>query len=194
MPGNPYYYVVRQSIYAVVGIALMFGVARIDYSRFRELRVGIYTGMIGLIILVLMLGEATRGSRRWIELPFFTFQPSELGKVLLVITLAAFVLDRARSGSERRLTVRILALGLLPGGARLRPAGPRDGAGLRRDHACGAVHRRDPLDALRGACSAGFAAAVLIVLVLAPAAGVPILAPYQQDRLTAFLHPSRRSG
>ena len=109
MPGNPYYYVVRQSIYAVVGIALMFAVARVDYSRFRELRVGIYTAMIGLIILVLLLGEATRGSRRWIELPFFTFQPSELGKVLLVVTLAAFVIDRARDGSEARRTVRILS-------------------------------------------------------------------------------------
>ena len=98
MPGNPYYYVVRQSIYAVVGIALMFAVARIDYSRFRELRVGIYTAMIASILLVLLLGEATRGSRRWIELPFFTFQPSELGKVLLIVTLAAFVLDRARDG------------------------------------------------------------------------------------------------
>ena len=114
VPGNPYYYVVRQSIYAVVGIALMLGLARIDYSRFRELRVGIYTGMIGLIVLVLMLGEATRGSRRWIELPFFTFQPSELGKVLLVITLAAFVIDRSRRVSERQRTVRILALGLFP--------------------------------------------------------------------------------
>ena len=102
VPGNPYYYVVRQSIYAVVGIALMLGVARIDYSRFRELRVGIYTGMIGLIILVLLLGEATRGSRRWIDLPFFTFQPSELGKVLLVITLSAFVIDRSRKQSDRR--------------------------------------------------------------------------------------------
>ncbi len=100
VPGNPYYYVVRQSIYAVVGIALMFAVARIDYSRFRELRVGIYTAMIGLIVLVLLLGEATRGSRRWIELPFFTFQPSELGKVLLIVTLAAFVIDRSRRQSR----------------------------------------------------------------------------------------------
>src|SRR5215211_9382303 len=98
--GNPYFFVIRQSIYAVVGIALMLAVARVDYSRFRELRVGIYTAMIGLIVLVLLLGEATRGSKRWIELPFFTFQPSELGKVLLVITLAAFVIDRTRRGSD----------------------------------------------------------------------------------------------
>ena len=40
VPGNPHYYVIRQSIYAVVGIALMLAVARVDYSRFRELRVG----------------------------------------------------------------------------------------------------------------------------------------------------------
>ena len=49
-----------------------------------------------------MLGEATRGSRRWIELPFFTFQPSELGKVLLVLALAAFVIDRCAPAIGRR--------------------------------------------------------------------------------------------
>lgn len=189
VPGNPYYYVVRQSIYAVVGIALMFAVARIDYSRFRELRVGIYTAMVGLIVLVLMLGEVSRGSRRWIELPFFTFQPSELGKILLVVTLAAFVLDRARATSERRQTVRILALGLLP--AALVFVQPDLGTSLVYGVITLAVLfiagvRWTHFATMFG----GLVAAVLIVLVLAPAAGVPILAPYQQDRLTAFLHPS----
>jgi rod shape determining protein RodA len=189
VPGNPYYYVVRQSIYAVVGIALMFGVARIDYSRFRELRVGIYTAMIGMIILVLMLGEATRGSRRWIELPFFTFQPSELGKLLLVITLAAFVIDRARRASERQRTLRMLALGLFP--AMLVFLQPDLGTAL--------VYGVITLAVLFiagvpwshfAALLGGAAATVAIVLVIAPAVGTPILAEYQQDRLTAFLHPS----
>ena len=189
MPGNPYYYVVRQSIYAVVGIALMLGVARIDYSRFRELRVGIYSAMIGLIILVLMLGEATRGSRRWIDLPFFTFQPSELGKVLLVVdagglrdrSLAAAVGPGPDDPDPRA--------GALPGGARLPPAGPRNSACLCGDHARRAVRRRGALDPFRGA-GGDRGAAVAIVLVIAPAIGTPILADYQQDRLTAFLHPS----
>src|SRR5688500_1786290 len=114
IPGDPYYYVVRQSIYATVGIALMLAVARVDYSRFRELRVGIYTAMVASICLVFVLAEATRGSHRWIELPFFTFQPSELGKVLLVVTLAAFVIDRSRRDSDVRRTIRLLALGLFP--------------------------------------------------------------------------------
>src|SRR6266511_2297821 len=83
VPHEPYFYVFRQAIYAVIGIALMLAIARVDYSRFRELRVGLYTAMITTIIRVLMLGHATRGSKRWIEVPFFTFQPSELGKVLL---------------------------------------------------------------------------------------------------------------
>ena len=189
VPGNPYYYVVRQSIYAVVGIALMLGVARIDYSRFRELRVGIYSAMIGLIILVLMLGEATRGSRRWIDLPFFTFQPSELGKVLLVVTLAAFVIDRSRRLSDRARTLRILALGLFPAALVF----------LQPDLGTALVYAVITLDVLfvagvrwtHFAAMAGIAgAAVAIVLVIAPAIGTPILADYQQDRLTAFLHPS----
>ncbi len=147
VPGNPYYYVVRQSIYAVVGIALMFAVARIDYSRFRELRVGIYTAMIASILLVFVFAEATRGSHRWIELPFFTFQPSELGKVLLVVTLAAFVIDRSRERLGARADAPAPGARAVPGGARLPAAGPRYGARLRRDHALRAVHRRDPAGA-----------------------------------------------
>ena len=81
VPGSPDYFVSRQAVYAVVGLTLMIALAAIDYSRFRELRVGLYAGMIGLIVLVLGVAGATRGSRRWIELPFFRFQPSELGKV-----------------------------------------------------------------------------------------------------------------
>jgi rod shape determining protein RodA len=189
VPGNPYYYVVRQSIYAVVGIALMLAVARIDYSRFRELRVGIYTAMIGLIVLVLLLGEATRGSRRWIELPFFTFQPSELGKVLLIVTLAAFVIDRSRRRSEGQRTVRILALGLFPAALVF----------LQPDLGTSLVYAVITLAVLFvagvrwthfAAMLGGAAALVAIVLVIAPALGTPILADYQQERLTAFLHPS----
>ena len=189
VPGNPYYYVVRQSIYAVVGIALMLGVARIDYSRFRELRVGIYTAMIGLIILVLVLGEATRGSRRWIELPFFTFQPSELGKVLLVLTLAAFVIDRSRKMSDRRRTIRILALGFFP--AALVFLQPDLGTALVYCVITLAVLFVAGVRWTHFAALAGIAAAaVTVVLVIAPAVGAPILADYQQERLTAFLHPS----
>src|SRR5437763_1009858 len=90
IPGNPDYYLVRQAAYGIVGILFMVVLARVDYSRMREWRWGIYATMIGLILLVLAIGSAARGSQRWIPLPFFNLQPSELGKVLLVVALAGF--------------------------------------------------------------------------------------------------------
>ena len=92
----------------------MLLLTRIDYSRFRELRVGIYTFLCASVALVFVFGFAARGSRRAFELPFFSFQPSELGKLLLVLALAGFVIDGARRGSARQRTVRYLCLGLAP--------------------------------------------------------------------------------
>ncbi len=189
VPGNPYFYVIRQSIYAVVGIALMMAVARVDYSRFRELRVGLYAAMVLSISLVFVFAEATRGSRRWIELPFFTFQPSELGKVLLILILAAVVIDRSPDASAWRRTGRILLLGVVP--AALVFLQPDLGTAMVYGVVTLAVLFIAGTPWQHMAAVGGLAAAaVTIVLVLAPAADKPILQPYQQERLTAFLSPS----
>jgi len=189
VPGEPLYFVIRQSIYAVIGLAAMLALTRVDYSRFRELRVGLYTAMISGIILVLMLGSATRGSRRWIELPFFTFQPSEIGKVLLIAALAGFVIDRARRIPERQRTARLLLLGLAPAALVF----------LQPDIGTGVVFVVITLAVLFiagvrwthfAALGAVAAAAVTIVLVIAPAVGAPLLKDYQQERVTSFLNPS----
>ena len=189
VPGNPHYYVIRQSIYAVVGVALMLAVARVDYSRFRELRVGIYSAMLASVVLVLLIGAAARGSQRWIELPFFTFQPSELGKVLLILVLAAVVIDRSRGTTDLRRTGRVLLLGAIP--AALVFIQPDLGTSLVYGVVTLAVlyiaGTKWQHFALLGA---GAVAAVVVVLVVAPALGQPILQPYQQERLTAFLSPS----
>ena len=188
-PDDPYHYAVRQAIYAVIGIALMLGVARIDYSRYRELRVGIYTAMIAAICLVFVFATATRGTRAWIELPFFRFQPSELGKVLLTVSLAAFALDTARTSSDARRTVRLLVLGLFP--AALVLLQPDLGTALVYGAVTLAIMFIAGVKWQHFAIMGGVAASVIVaVLVIAPALGSPILKGYQQDRLTAFLHPS----
>ena len=189
IPGDPYFYVIRQSIYATVGIALMLAVARVDYSRFRELRVGIYSAMVFSICLVFVFAEATRGSRRWIELPFFTFQPSELGKVLLILVLAAVVIDRAQHESSWRKTGRILLLGGIPGA--LVFLQPDLGSSLVYGVVTFAVLFIAGTPWQHIAAIGGLAAlAATVVLVVAPAADKPILQPYQEDRLTSFLAPS----
>jgi rod shape determining protein RodA len=187
--GEPFYYVIRQSIYAVLGIALMLALTRIDYSRFRELRVGLYTAMISSIVLVLLLGAAARGSRRWIELPFFTFQPSELGKVLLILALAGFVIDRARRVPEGQRTARLLTLGLAP--AALVALQPDLGTAVVFVIVTLAILFVAGVRWTHFAALGGIAVALAtLVLVIAPAAGVPLLKDYQQERLTSFLDRS----
>ena len=187
--GRPLFFVERQSLYAVIGIALMIALSRIDYTRLRDLRVTIYVAMVGSIALVLLVGTAVRGSNRWIDLPFFQFQPSELAKVLLCVSLAAFVYERVRRPFGLRQTVGLLALGLFPAVLVF----------LQPDLGTGIVLVAIALTILFVAgipwqhFAAIGAAVVLIgagVYAAGSAAGVHFLHGYQQDRLTAFLHPS----
>ena len=114
IPGNPNYYIYRQAAYAAVGIVLMLLISRFDYSRLREWKLGIYGLLIASIVLVYGLGVSARGSKRAIPLPFFSFQPSELGKVLLVVSLAAFMVDRIRRLNDRETTSRLVLLAVIP--------------------------------------------------------------------------------
>lgn len=189
VPGSPNYFADRQAIYAGIGIVGMYLLTRIDYSRFRELRVGIYTFLCVSISLVFVFGFAARGSRRAFDLPFFSFQPSELGKLLLVLALAGFVIDGARRGSERQRTVRYLCLGLAS--AALVFLQPDLGTALVFVVITLAVMYVGGVRWTHfAAIGAVFVALIGIVLVAAPAAGTPILKGYQQERLTSFLAPS----
>jgi rod shape determining protein RodA len=190
--GDPNYYVTRQAIYAGVGLVLMYGVSRIDYSRLRELRYPIYGVLLASIVAVLAIAGATRGSKSWIALPGFNVQPSELGKVLLVVALSAFLVDRMRR-MGRDTTARIMLLGLIP--TMLVMAEPDLGSAL--------VYVAGTFAVLfiAGAPWRHFAAlgtlvavAVTLVVVVAPMGGVDVLKPYQVDRLTSFLHPSADPG
>ena len=189
VPGSPNYYVERQAIYGVLGLVGMLLLTRIDYSRFRELRVGIYTFLCASVALVFVFGFAARGSRRAFELPFFSFQPSELGKLLLVLALAGFVIDGARRGSEVQRTVRYLCLGLAP--AALVFLQPDLGTSMVLVVATLAVMYFGGVRWTHFAViGAAIVALIALVLVVAPAIGTPILHGYQEQRLTSFLHPS----
>ncbi len=189
VPGQPHYYVDRQIVYLAIGLGLMVAVSRLDYGRLRSLKNGIYALLILSILAVLAAGHSINGSQRAISLPFFSFQASELGKVLLILALSAFIVDRARRLRERDTTVRVLLLALVP--AMLVIAQPDLGSGI--------VYMVIAFVLLLVAGSpwrqlvalvALVCVSATIVLVAAPAVGVHVLKPYQTERLTAFLHPS----
>ncbi len=192
VPGHPNYYVYRQIAFGGVGLVLMYGVSRLDYSRLRELKYPLYGFMIFSIVVVWLLGTASKGSKRWIETPLFNLQPSELGKVLLVVSLAGFLVDRLRRPG-RDTTVRLVLLALLP--AMLVMAEPDLGSALVYLAAVVALLFVAGVPwrhfALLGALGG---VAIALTLVALPAAGVDVLKPYQTDRLTSFLHPSDVAG
>jgi rod shape determining protein RodA len=187
--GDPNYYTYRQAGYAAVGIVLMLLISRFDYSRLREWKAGIYALMIGSILLVSFLGFSARGSKRAIEVGFFNFQASELGKLLLILALSAFTVDRMRRLGDRDTTSRIMLLALVP--AMLVVAQPDLGSGLVYVAIALVVLFMAGTKWTHFAALAAIAAvAVAIVLAAAPAVGVEVLKPYQVNRLTAFLSPT----
>jgi rod shape determining protein RodA len=189
IPGEPNFYFHRQLIYVIVGVVLMLALSRFDYTRMREWRYGIYGVMIATILLVFAVGTNTRGAKAWIELPFFNYQPSELGKLLLIVSLSAFMVDRMRKVSDVETTSRILLLAIVP--AMLVIAQPDLGSGLVYLAIVTAVLFVAGVKWTHFAVLGALAvSAVVLVLVAAPAVGVEVLKPYQVDRLTAFINPT----
>jgi rod shape determining protein RodA len=189
VPGQPLYYVVRQGLYAVVGLGLMVALTRVDYSRLRELKYGLYGVMIALIVLVIGIGSTARGSRRSFDLGFISFQPSEVGKLLLILTLSAFVVDRVRRLRDRDTTARAMLVALIP--AMLVMLQPDLGTSLVYVVVVLAVLFMAGTPGRHFAALAAIGAVgIALTLVAAPAVGVQVLKPYQTQRLTAFLNPS----
>jgi rod shape determining protein RodA len=189
IPGDPHYYVDRQIIYLAVGFIAMLVLSRVDYTVLSRYKNGIYIALLVSILAVLGLGHNAKGSTRAISLPLFSFQASELGKVLLIVSLSAFVVERARHLRERDTTIRVMIAALVP--AMFVIAQPDLGSGM--------VYMAIAYMLLFIAGSswkhlASLAVLVVLatafVLAVAPALGVNVLKHYQVERLTAFLHPS----
>jgi len=84
----------RQIIFALAGIGLMFLVARIDYRYVEMLHRPLYILAILSLLLVFVVGRGSFGAQRWLDFKIFTFQPSELAKPIVIITLAKYLADR----------------------------------------------------------------------------------------------------
>ena len=112
--GDEDYYVVRQAIAAGVGFAGFLVALAIDPDRYRRAQKTIYVATLLGMLLVFPLADTTRGTKRWIELGPFQFQPSEFGKLFFVLALAGFLADRARRLHEPRVILQAIGLALLP--------------------------------------------------------------------------------
>ena len=188
--GDVDYYVVRQVIAAALGavglaVALLVPPGLVE-RHWRAL----YGATIALMVLVFAFGEVVRGSKRWIDVGPFQFQPSEFGKVFFVLGLAGFLAERARRIGELR-TVAV-AIGLAAGPILLVFTQPDLGTAMVYTAALAAVLFVAGTRWFHLAAVTMIGALVVVsVLWLLPAAGVEVLKPYQTARLTGFTNPGR---
>ena len=90
----------KQLIASVIGLACMLIMLFIDYKDLRVLSIPAYIGTVFLLVYTLVagIGREEVGTKGWIDLGFFSFQPSELGKVTLSLVAAVF-LERIKQGN-----------------------------------------------------------------------------------------------
>jgi rod shape determining protein RodA len=190
--GNPHYYLTRQAVFVAVGTLALVVVLLVDPQVYRIGWRVIFGGAAGVIALVLLTGPI-RGSKRWLDLGFFRFQPSEFGRVLFVLALAGFLAERSRRLGERRTTLTAVGLASIP--IFLVFLQPDFGTALVYCAAVGAVLfvAGTPWFHL-GALAAVTATFMVLVLAVLPAVGQPVLKKYQEQRLTGFLNPDRDPG
>ena len=185
--GDPDYYVVRQGVNVALGAVALVAAALTNPDRLRRSRTPMYVALVALLVIVFVAGPI-RGTHRWIDIGFFRFQPSEIGKVVVAVVLAGVVADRARRLGEWRTTFAAVGVVALPTflvfiepdfgtalmyGAIL--AAALFVAGIRWAHLA--------------VLALGGLVATLLVLWVLPSAGVEVLRSYQVERLTGFLDP-----
>jgi rod shape determining protein RodA len=179
---DPQFYLNRQLVFVVLGVAVMIAMTMVDYRFFRDRAAVIYPATVALLLLVLTpLGSDTKGAQAWFQVGSFQFQPSEWAKIALIVCLAAYASLHRGDLDARRLGV-VVGLAALPMALILRQ--PDLGTDL--------VFVAILLGMLLVAGARPRHMAVLGLIGLVGVIAVlqlGLLKEYQRERLTAFLDP-----
>lgn len=100
-------YLKKQVLLVAIGLISMFIVSKIDYHIWHKYSFALFLITVFLLLIVLQIGEPVRGVRRWIRLGSFSFQPSELAKLLTIIYISSFIV---RKGAK----IKNLKYGFVP--------------------------------------------------------------------------------
>ena len=110
--GAPYY--IKQVNWLFFGICIAFVISSIDYHLFEDFSYWMYGFLVVLLLAVLIVGRRSMGATRWLNLGLFNVQPSELMKIVIIITFARFFnrFHAVGSMTVRNLLVPLCILGL----------------------------------------------------------------------------------
>ena len=99
---------ISQIVYLILGLSLAIFLTFFDYRNLRGLSLFIYLIDLALLILVLIIGDRTMGSTRWIDFKVFQLQPSEIGKLLILLFLARIVSETERFNFKKIFLILII--------------------------------------------------------------------------------------
>jgi cell division protein FtsW len=174
--GNQYYYIKNQAIFLGLGLIIALVISRINYHKWYGTAVPFLFTTLIMLLAVFIPGVGVRalGAKRWINLGFFSLQPTEIAKLALVVYLSAWFAYKEKGRFIPFLTL----LGVMVGLVILQPdLGTAIILGLI------AV----TLYFISGAPVKHFLviipAGIMVILLLA------VIAPYRFARLTSFLNP-----
>ncbi|NLM84016.1 MAG: putative lipid II flippase FtsW [Clostridiales bacterium] len=89
--GDPMKYFIRQLVFATLGVFVMMVISRFPVSLFRRFSLHLMILAVLLLAVVPIIGVEENGARRWIDLGFTTFQPSEIAKLAEVLFFASMI-------------------------------------------------------------------------------------------------------
>ncbi len=107
---NGFLVIKKQLIWAILGVGAMFFTANFDYRNYKRLAVPILVGCAVLLLAVLVVGIKVKGARRWLGTERFSFQPSEIAKIGLIIYFAYSMSVAKGKIKEFKYLVRYWAL------------------------------------------------------------------------------------
>ncbi len=107
-------YTLRHAAWVGVGLIFLFIAVLIDYQLLVRFAYPLYAVSLGLLALVLVFGKTVGGAQRWLTLGGFTFQPSELVKLMLILALAKFFNDREGQVKDVKCLIIASILVLVP--------------------------------------------------------------------------------
>ncbi len=105
--GDGHRYLIRQAVFAVLGLAVMLGVSRIDYHKLRPLTYPAVAATIVLFVATMIIGRSAGGATRWIRIGPVDIQAAEVAKLTIVLFLAY-------SLSKKAEQMRTFKIGVLP--------------------------------------------------------------------------------
>lgn len=104
--------VMRQGRYLLVAYMVMFGVAHLNIERLKRYAPPAYLAGLALLAAVMLLGSDAKGAQRWLTIAGFTFQPSELMKLVVPMAVAWYLASRPLPPDIRRVLVSLVLIAL----------------------------------------------------------------------------------